>query len=59
MGNYAYFAKDPGWWEESTEVYWGCHDICTSLTQLQVALVTWSELSALSHAGAWGDTEKF
>ena len=59
MGNYAYFAKDPGQWEESTQVLWGCHDICPSLTQFQVALVIWSELSALAPTGVWGDTEKF
>ena len=59
MGDYAYFAKDPGQWEESTQVLWAYHDICASLTQFQVALVTWSELSALSHTGAWGDAEKF
>ena len=36
-----------------------CHDICPSLTQFHVALVTWSELTALSHAGVWGDAKKF
>ena len=59
MGDYAYFAKDPGQWKESTQVFWGWHDICPSLTQFQVALMTQSELSALSHTGAWGDTQKF
>ena len=59
MGNYAYFAKDPGWWEEPTQALWGCHIICPSLTKFKVALVTQSELSALSHTGAWGDSEKF
>ena len=59
MGNYAYFAKDPGWWEESTQALWGWHDICPSLTQLSVALVTQSEFSTFSHAGVWGNAEKF
>ena len=59
MGNYAYFAKDLGWWEESTQALWGCHYVYPSLTQFQVALVAQSELLALSHAVAWGDAEKF
>ena len=59
MGDYAYFAKDPGWWEESFQVLWGCHDICPSLMQFHIALVTWPELSALSSTGAWGDIKKF
>ena len=59
MSSYAYFAKDPGWWEEFTQVLWGYQDICPSLTQFQVAQVTQSELSVLSLAGAWGDVEKF
>ena len=58
MGNYPHFAGDPGLWEESTQVLWGSHDICPSLSHFQVAQVTWPELSALSHAGALGDPEK-
>ena len=37
---------------------WGSHDICPSLSQFQMRDVTWSELLALSHTGAWGDAEK-
>ena len=37
---------------------WGSHDICPSLSQIQVRDVTWSELLALSHEGAWGNIEK-
>ena len=40
------------------QVLWGSHDICPSLSHFQVAQVTQQELSALSHAGAWGDLEK-
>ena len=57
MGNYTYFVKDPGQWEVFSGVLGG-HDICPSLTQFQVAQVTWPELSVLSCAGAWGDTKK-
>ena len=59
MGDYTFFAKDPSWWEESNQALWGCHDICPSLSQFHVALVTQPELSALSHSGVWGDAEKF
>ena len=45
--------------EESTQALWGCHNICPSLMQFHVAQVTWSEISTLSLAGVWGDTEKF
>ena len=58
MGKYAHFSKDLGPWEESTQVLWGCHDICPSLTQFQVVQVTQPELSVLSHPGAWGDPGK-
>ena len=37
---------------------WGCHNICPSLSHFQVTEVTWPELSALSHAGVWGDIQK-
>ena len=58
MGDYAHFSRDPSLWEKLMQMLWGSHDICPSLSQFQVRDVTWSELSALSHAGAWGDTEK-
>ena len=53
------FAKDPSWWEESNQALWGCHDICPFLPRFHVALVTWPELSTLSHSGAWGDARNF
>ena len=57
MGNYVHFSKAPSIWEESTQMLWGSHDICPSLSWFQVRDVTWSELLALSHAGEWGETE--
>ena len=58
MGDYAHFSRDPGLWEESTQMLWGSHDICLSLSWFQVRDVTQSELLALSHAWVWGDKEK-
>ena len=58
MSNYMHFSRDACLWEQSTQVVWGSHDLCPSLSQFQVKEVTQSELSALSQAGAWGDSEK-
>ena len=58
MGNYTHFSKDASWWEQLTQLVWGSHDICPSLSQFQVRDVTRSELLALSHTGAWGNIEK-
>ena len=59
MCNYTVFVKDPSQWEETYQVLWWGHNICTLLTQFQVTQITWSELSTLSHTEAWGDAEKF
>ena len=45
MGDYAHFSRDPSLWEGSTQMPWGSHDICPSLSQFQVEEVTQSELS--------------
>ena len=58
MGEYTHFSKNPCLWEELTQMLWGSHDICPCLSQFQVRDMTRSELSALSHMGAWGDTQK-
>ena len=58
MGNYAHFSQYPGQWEESTQVLWGSHNICPSLTWFKVGEITQLELLALSHTQAWGSIEK-
>ena len=58
MNDCAHFSRDPSLWEELTQMLWGSHDICTSLSWFQLRDVTQLEFLALSCAGAWGDTEK-
>ena len=58
MGNYMHFSQDASQWEQLTQVVWGSHDICPSLSSFQARDVTQSELLALSHAGTWGNIEK-
>ena len=59
MCDYTFFSKHPNWWDESYQLFWGCHNICPLLEQFQVTLVTQPELSSLSCSGAWGDAKKF
>ena len=37
---------------------WGSHHICPSLTLFKMGEITWPEVLALFHAGAWGSIEK-
>ena len=57
MGNYAYFSQDYGQLEESVQALWGSLNICPTLTWLKIEVIL-PELLELSHAGAWGSTEK-
>ena len=58
MGDYMHFSRDPSPWEESTQMLWGSHDICPSLSWFKVRDVTQWELLAFSSAGVWEDAEK-
>ena len=59
MSDYTFFSKDPGYWGESYQSLWGCHDICPLLEWFHTAHMTQSELASLTHLKAWGDAKKF
>ena len=58
MRDFKHFSNDTSLWEWSTQVVWGAFNFCPSLSQFQVKDVTQSELLALSHVGAWGNSER-
>ena len=58
MVDYAHFAKDPGQWEELTQMLWGSHNICPFLTWFKMQEIMQLELLALSHRRALGNIEK-
>ena len=59
MCDYAFFSKDPSWWDDSYQSLWGCHDICPILEQFHVTQVTQMELSSLTDLLAWVDPKRF
>ena len=59
MSDYTFFSKDSGHCGKSYQSLWGCHDICPLLQWFNIALVTQSELTSLTHLNAWGDAKKF
>ena len=58
MNDYSHFAEDANRWEQTTNVTWGSHNICPLLSQFYVTVISWSHLSAISLAKAWGDPKK-
>ena len=59
MSDYTFFSKDSGHWGKSYQSLWGHHNICPLLQQFNIAQVTQSELTSLTHLKAWGDAKKF
>ena len=58
MNVYTYFAKDASRWEQTNEAVWGSHNVCPLFIQFKVMEITWSGISAISQAEAWGDPRK-
>ena len=58
MSNFSLLCTDVGLWDTSTKTTWGLLDFCPAVMQFQVHVVTQMQLTVLSQAGAWGDTEK-
>ena len=58
MNDYSHFAKDTNRWEQAKEAMWGSHDICPLIIQFYAMAITWSCLSAISLAKAWGDPKR-
>ena len=59
MCDYAFFSKDPSWWDEAYQSLWGCHDIYPILEQFHNVQVTQVELSSLTCSLVRGDQERF
>ena len=59
MSDYTFFSKDPGCWGKSYQSLWGHHDICPILQWFNIAQVTQSELTSLTHMKVWGDAKRF
>ena len=59
MSDYTFFSKDPGHWGESYQSLWGHYNICPLLQWFNVAKVTQSKLTSLTHLKVWGDAKTF
>ena len=49
---------DVGLCDTSTKATWESLDFCPVVTQIQVHAIMQTQLTLLSHDGAWGDVEK-
>ena len=58
MSNFSLLSTDVGLWNTSTKATWGSLDFCPAVMWFQVYIISQTQLTTLSQAGAWGDTEK-
>ena len=58
MSEFSLLCADSALCNPNTSTMWGPLDFCLPIQQFKVQTIKQTQLTALSQAGAWGNTEK-
>ena len=58
MSEFSCLCADATMWDPTTRAAWGSLNFCPVLMWFQVHAITWTQLTALSQVGAWGEVKK-